>query len=595
MVPFSRALMALAATLPLALAANNTVDIPALKTWWHASGEINTQTPVAATNVRQSHLYNVQIATAANTTDFYDSFVYESIPRSGKGPVDDDGITIESSIGATMAWSQFLYAADATVKISRRDGVAVKRENVIIRPTNLGLGFTIQSVDDDTAITLLAPFRPDSHGLRFSIEIQDDVWEYRNAGPGGDSHYVQNATADGESYVAEYTSDMPIVGREPRNALLVFASPFPDADMVPSTDSAEVYSVKPGKVTGLDTITNEIVSFGPGVYSFSATAHAVLAPSVRWVHLAPGAYVKGALEYTNTAAATLQTTGQGVLSGEEYVYLANPAAGYNSAPSSASSLTMFRGANTTTPQRWVLAGPTMANPPAAAIAFPAATVDVAEYKQLGAWHSHTTALELYPGSLVRDVFLHASDDALRTYHSDVHAERVCVWQTHSGAPVQLGWAPRDVGNVTLVRVDVIHSRYSAQLDYEPRALIASAATALGTADTAMTIANYTITGFRGEGIQPALLGMNLLANIDGFTVENIFIAEWHPNATGMAVSKVRGFEDKQGEKVGMKDFLIKTFIVGTGRATFEADNWGVGRLGELEFEDAYWGDWRLEY
>lgn len=88
-----------------------------LCTWWQDSGEINTYTPVQPSNVRQSHRYYIQVKVAEDNT-FYDSFVYESIPRNGNGriysPWDapnsntmdnsvDDGITIEPSVGINMA------------------------------------------------------------------------------------------------------------------------------------------------------------------------------------------------------------------------------------------------------------------------------------------------------------------------------------------------------------------------------------------------------------------------------------------------------------------------------------------------------------
>jgi hypothetical protein len=60
-------------------ATNNTADLADLMTWWHDTGEINTKTPVLDGNVRQSHLYSVQIAEASSPTKYYDSFVYETM------------------------------------------------------------------------------------------------------------------------------------------------------------------------------------------------------------------------------------------------------------------------------------------------------------------------------------------------------------------------------------------------------------------------------------------------------------------------------------------------------------------------------------
>src|SRR5690349_7605179 len=88
-----------------------------LCSWWHDDGEINTGSMVQVGNVHQSHKYLVQV-NIAGANDLYDSFVYESIPRNGRGrvfsPWDppesntlgadvDDGITIETSAGINMA------------------------------------------------------------------------------------------------------------------------------------------------------------------------------------------------------------------------------------------------------------------------------------------------------------------------------------------------------------------------------------------------------------------------------------------------------------------------------------------------------------
>ena len=50
---------------------NSTANLTDLLTWWHDTGEINTQTPVLDGNVRQSHLYSVQIAEASSPTTYY--------------------------------------------------------------------------------------------------------------------------------------------------------------------------------------------------------------------------------------------------------------------------------------------------------------------------------------------------------------------------------------------------------------------------------------------------------------------------------------------------------------------------------------------
>ncbi|KAJ5483601.1 MonooxygenaseFAD-binding [Penicillium desertorum] len=111
------------------------------------------------------------------------------------------------------------------------------------------------------------------------VEFADDIWEYRNAGPGPNSYYVQNVNLSGDGYVPNYNESMPIVGREPLNALLIFASPFPLSEMVPSNKN-DVYKVQPGYISGLDVINQSVVAFKPGVYYFTGKAYTILSPSV---------------------------------------------------------------------------------------------------------------------------------------------------------------------------------------------------------------------------------------------------------------------------------------------------------------------------
>lgn len=195
-------------------ATNRTSNTTELLTWWHNTGEINTQTPVQDGNVRQSHLFIVQVA-ASSTLDFYDSFVYESIPRNGNGqiciPGDlssycdiDDQISIESSIGVTMSWSQYVTNGDSVIRVSRADNGPTTPNNTAIRPTTLN--FDLQSDGDSLLITV--PYS--SKGYRFSVEFQDNLWTYRNAGRGENSHYVQNVNPNGANYVESCTDDMPI-------------------------------------------------------------------------------------------------------------------------------------------------------------------------------------------------------------------------------------------------------------------------------------------------------------------------------------------------------------------------------------------------
>lgn len=168
--------------------ANRTVSSRGLQTWWHSTGEYNTQTPVLNGNVRQSGNYSVQVSTSDNPSDhssYYNSFVYETIPRNGMGNIINplqptilstkgDGITIEAAIGLTMAWTSFLYSEDVSVKISRLDGGNTSAGNVIIRPATLDYAKT--EVNGDLYISV--PYS--SRGVRFSVEFTDNLYEFHS-------------------------------------------------------------------------------------------------------------------------------------------------------------------------------------------------------------------------------------------------------------------------------------------------------------------------------------------------------------------------------------------------------------------------------
>jgi hypothetical protein len=185
-------------------------------TWWHNSGEVNTLTPVQPANVRQSRRYLVQIGKAGANEQF-SSFVYESIPRNGNGriyspwdtPNSDtfngtDGVSIEPSANITMAWSHFEYSVDVDITVSRIGVQLAKPPNVTIRP--LALGYSVRP-SADGGIIIHVPH--DSNGRKFSVEFNDDLYHYRS---------------NGKQYVPAPAGEE--VSIEPRNALLIFASPF---------------------------------------------------------------------------------------------------------------------------------------------------------------------------------------------------------------------------------------------------------------------------------------------------------------------------------------------------------------------------------
>ncbi|KAI9712350.1 MAG: hypothetical protein M1820_001563 [Bogoriella megaspora] len=601
-------------------AVNQTVNNNELQTVWFPTGEVNTKTAVQPGNVRQSHLYTVRVSPSSSLdwqslTTWYDSFVHETIPRNGNGkiykPGDtgttsdiNDGISIEPAVGISMAWTQFQYAQDVMLNISRTDGRTATPSNIVIRPTTLQ--YNVQTSGSSTYIHV--PYG--STGTRFSIEFQDDLWTYRTKGSDY-STYSQNVAPDGPDYVSAYTDDDLVVGIEPRNALLVFASTFPSSDLVPQQNVPSTYSVPTGlvDVNNLKNIGQSTVYFAPGVYYMTGTAHANFSSSVNWVYLAPGAYVKGAIQYT-TSNPDLRFTGFGVLSGEQYVYQANTDAGYTNTKSDGASLHMIWSQNSVAGQAFTCSGPTLNAPPFNSMDLSGDTYSITsrvwDYKQVGAFFWQTDGMEIYPGSQHHDIFYHSNDDSIKTYYSNVNVENVTVWKGNNGGVIQMGWSSRDISNITVSDLNVIHTRY-------PGAAAATVPTLVGaspdyrntslrnTADTSNDIANYNVNNLRCEGICPSLIILNPLQNFDNFTINGAHLDSLTPVQDGAATSHVYYFTDINGNGVSIGadspngvGLTIRDFEIGGTRVSFAANNWNDTSLGRLYIDGEFGGHWTVE-
>lgn len=122
----------------------------------------------------------------------------------------------------------------------------------------------------------------------------------------------------------------------------------------------------PGAFSLADIGGAPIVYFPPGVYWIDSEPLGLprirLDPSTYWVHLAPGAFVKGAVEYT-TANKDFYATGHDALSGEIYVYQANADKRYVAEKRDLTSVRMWWHRRVQGSQVWHSAGPTISSPP----------------------------------------------------------------------------------------------------------------------------------------------------------------------------------------------------------------------------------------
>lgn len=574
--------------------ANRTVCNHLLCTWWHDNGEVNTATMVQPGNVRQSHKYLVQVS-VADANEFYDSFAYETIPRNGRGriyspwnPPDsntlgdvDDGITIEISTGIDMAWSQLEYDTDIDVKILARDGSSLGTPaGVIIRPTTIP--YKITSSPSDGGIVIRVP--RDSNGRKFSIEFDDNLYTYRS---------------NGTAYVA---SGGEVVSVEPTNGLLIFASAFISDDLIPDINGPDTTVMTPGPINQGDWGSKGVLYFPPGVYWMNSNAmgdtprigedRILLNTNTFWVYFAPGAYVKGAIEYS-TQATDFYATGHGVLSGEHYVYQANVESYYQANKSDTYSLRMWWHNDVAAGQTWHCHGPTINSPPFNTMDFNGdnteITTRISDYKQVGGYYFQTDGPEMYPDSIIHDIFYHSNDDVIKVYYSGVNLTRTIVWKCLNDPIVQMGWTSRNISDVNIHKLSVIHARYLDSDMGVPTAIIgASPFYESGlSVNTSMAITRLTISDIVCEGSCPSLLRITPLQDYADFLIENVAFPDGlQTNSLGIGESFITA-----ASEVTM-GLTIANWTVAGDKVTME--NFQSDSLGQLDIDISYWGEWTIE-
>ncbi|KAK9238094.1 dextranase [Lipomyces kononenkoae] len=572
---------------------NNTHCGTDICTWWHGTGEINRDTPVLPGNVRQSHRYAVQVSKTGQR-NFYDSFVYETIPRNGNGrifsPLDppnsntldssvDDGVSIEPTIGLNMAWTQFEYSEDVDVKITTIDGTSLgSPDNVVIRPVSMP--YKIWK-SNDGGIVIRVP--ADKNGRKFSVEFDNDLYTFRS---------------NGTQYV---TSGGSIVGVEPTNALVIFASPFIPANMVPKMNPENTHTMKPGPINNGDWGNKPILYFPPGVYYMNQDAtgnsdrlgsnHMILDQNTYWVYLAPGAYVKGTIEYSTKR--NFYATGHGVLSGENYVYQANVLENYDAVKSDATSLRMWWHNSITAGQTWYCVGPTINAPPFNTMDFNGNTSissRISDYKQVGAYFYQTDGPEMYPNSVVHDVFWHVNDDAIKLYYSGSTISRATIWKCLNDPIIQMGWYMRNISGITIDTLNVIHSRYIDANMVVPTAIIGASPFYMGgfSPDPSQSI-SATISNVVCEGVCPSLFRINPLQSYKNFVVQNVSFPDGlQNNPLGIGESIIPAATGGVAVKM---DLQISNWTVSGQPVTMQ--NFQSNSRGQFNIDGSYWGQWSI--
>ncbi len=586
---------------------DRTANTDDLRTWWHQDAAATTD-PIADDQVRQSPFYDATIATTTDPQDQFGSFVYLSVPRSGNdkiGYTEQDGAEFSSASDLTMSWSSFEYSTDVWVDVTLKTGQEItSADQVTIRPTDLGL--QTQLVDADT-VRVKVPFSED--GYRFSVEFDPQLITAYNDMSGTSG--VLTTSAEGNRAVST----------EPQNSMLVFANPTPSAAeaerTIPTEQSGTIYRPQPGLVNDLDDITEEIVYFAPGTYSMGSDYHAVLPENVRWVYLAPGAYVKGAFRFPHETQPQFKVTGLGVLSGEQYVYEADTSNGYQHNINDNCHVTcvkMLQFESSTEPQTLDLQGVTINQPPYHSFVVYAHEGDtevgvedfqmnVDNYKQVGSWYWQTDGIELYDGGRMKNTFFHANDDVLKMYHSDVAIENTVIWKNENGPVIQWGWTPREIQDVAVTNTDIIHNRmYWKDTKYNTCIFNSSShwqdMGATDRADTATTVKNMRFTDTRVEGTTNCALRIYALSNTENIEIDGLHIDAWNELDAAEQVNLLKRHTDPAGTTVTLGNevtdgngLLLHNYTVGGVPILKAGDNWASDELGRLDFDADTWDSW----
>ncbi|MFW6691165.1 family 49 glycosyl hydrolase [Streptomyces sp. MAR4 CNX-425] len=583
-----------------------TADSAELTTWWHDNHEFNTTSPVANDKVRRSSFYDVKVATAAAPTARYDSFAYMSIPRSGKGKIGytkEDGAEFSSAANLTMSWSSFQYSTDVWVDVSlRTDQTISSAGQVRIKPSSLD--FPKELVDSKT-VRVKVPY--DAKGYRFSVEFDPQLYTAYNdmSGPANDAGKL--TTQGGGGNRAIHT--------EPRNSMMIFAEPTPTGAekdrLIPTAASGSIHYPQQGEVTHLNTISEEIVYFRPGTYHMTSKYHALLPKQVKWVYLAPGAYVKGAIRFPDDSQGLYKLTGYGVLSGEQYVYEADTNNNYDHLSGAsnchASCVKMLQFQSSDRQQYLDLQGVTINEPPYHSFVTygneQTFQMRVDNYKQVGAWYWQTDGIELYRGSTMKNTFFNANDDVLKMYHSDVTIDNTVVWKNENGPVVQWGWTPRNINNVRVSNTQIIHNRmYWKDVKYNTCILNSSShwedMGSTTKADPNAWVKNMTFENITVEGRTNCAIRVFALSSTENIHVKNLNIDAWNELDPSSQVSLLKRHSNSSGQKVTLgnetrdsRGLKLENYTVGGTVIQKSGDNWAADKLGRIGFDAETWDNW----
>ncbi|MER6617740.1 family 49 glycosyl hydrolase [Streptomyces xantholiticus] len=413
------------------------------------------------------------------------------------------------------------------------------------------------------------------------------------------------------------------VHTEPRNSMMIFAEPaFTGAEadrLIPTSDDGSIHYPEPGQVTHLNNVTEEIIYFRPRTYYMGNKYHAVLPAQVKWVYLAPGAYVKGAFRFFHDTQLLYKVTGYGVLSGEQYVYEPDTKNNYDHLTGDQchrSCVKMLQFESSRTQQYLDLQGVTINEPPYHTFVVyddngegevsderHPFQMRVENYKQVGSWYWQTDGIELYRGSTMKNTFFNANDDVLKTYHSDITIDNTVVWKNENGPVIQWGWKPYDIDNVLVTNTHIIHNRmFWKDVKYNTCVLNSSShwkdmgSTKL--ADPNTTVKNMRFENITVEGMTNCAIRLYALSNTEKIHIKNLKIDGWNELDASSQVSHLDRHSNIYDQKMTIgnetsagRGVKLENYSVGGVAIEKAGDNWAHDKAGRLDFDPENWDNW----
>jgi len=231
-----------------------------------------------------------------------------------------------------------------------------------------------------------------------------------------------------------------------KNGLMIFANPM-ETD-VPDLEQDASYAV-------LEHATTASIAGVPasktGIY-FKAGVHDIglytVPTNIKNIYIEGGAWVYGAILISGTRNnADVKIFGRGTLSSGRLKYREAYCIGTPQDGSTAAD-------------RITIDGITVADPKYFAVRLIGRNNTVAWTKVIGGWVYNCDGIAAFAGSTVKNCFSWANDDNLKVYRDNITVEDLVLWHLNNGAAIQMGWDGAQATDVTIKRVDLLHSEWN---------------------------------------------------------------------------------------------------------------------------------------